>query len=411
MVNRKGGNNKASTKSIWNKLHVGDAEKKIYRIQDDCYYYTTLDTFHKIVENDEIWSTQLRFSNDSEEYNAGYKILHQEFNGIDLKSAHEYYMICFCEKDDLLSQWREYARRGVSLKMDFTGNDGGFFTIVDKNYNSKIENEDVKKQKKLIGEMEKHLKYALPLKVIYANYRKEETGKYSGHIVDDNNDNIPFKKYFSDVKKIFDENPEKDVIQTQRLRELVPLIKNSGFKEELEARLLFSLDIRQQDVCKRFRSEPNLGYQIPYVVLKYGDMNDNLNVCNSIRLGKGIDTGIFEEIKRKLASKHGWTDDMIGKIGMIEDTASIGSMDIYIGQGSNQKVVFEELRRIVKNTNDKDIKIWCDGHWPIRHITVGPSFNQDIVRESIEHYIRSKYWLTFVSVESSNTPYRDNRIK
>lgn len=32
-----------------------------------------------------------------------------------------YFMVCFCEDGDLLSQWRGYAQNGVSIGMDFTG--------------------------------------------------------------------------------------------------------------------------------------------------------------------------------------------------------------------------------------------------------------------------------------------------
>ena len=117
----------------------------------ELYYYTTTDTLRYILENGDIFATNIRYMNDSEEYTNGLEELHALANNDALverwieerrpddiikqeeikalftkekleecKKQQEYYSISFCQKNDLLSQWAIYAREsGVSIKMNF----------------------------------------------------------------------------------------------------------------------------------------------------------------------------------------------------------------------------------------------------------------------------------------------------
>lgn len=63
-----------------------------------------------------------------------------------------------------------------------------------------------------------------------------------------------------------------------------------------------------------------------------------------------------------------------------EDLNDVYNMDaIYIGAGTNQEEIFDEVR--------------------------------SIVAESVSHYIKSKYWMTYVDVRCSKIPYRENRYR
>lgn len=116
----------------------------------ELYYYTTTETLRFILEKGDIFATNIRYMNDSEEYINGvnelWKLIQnqtlvekwlkkQKRNNLTyekLKSLFtkeilddnerdaEFYSISFCQENDLLSQWAIYAREsGVSIKMNF----------------------------------------------------------------------------------------------------------------------------------------------------------------------------------------------------------------------------------------------------------------------------------------------------
>ncbi len=59
-----------------------------------------------------------------------------------------------------------------------------------------------------------------------------------------------------------------------------------------------------------------------------------------------------------------------------------------------------------ENDNFKDIKIFYDGWLPIREVVIGPIKDQLLVKESIEHFLKSKYYYENVEVKLSDIPYR-----
>jgi hypothetical protein len=114
------------------------------------YYYTSTDTMRYILGSGDIYATNIRYMNDSEEYTNGLneiKVLMENeelvqtwinkrgrsdvqisdmkntFTDENLernKANREFYSISFCEKNDLLSQWAIYAKEaGVSIQMEF----------------------------------------------------------------------------------------------------------------------------------------------------------------------------------------------------------------------------------------------------------------------------------------------------
>jgi hypothetical protein len=104
------------------------------------YHYTTADGLKGIVENDELWATSAYYLNDSTEIMYGYQLIDEALeawrkrvNPPELSMAgglvyalqrqfgHDYlkrniitpiYLTCFCEEDNLLSQWRAYGQTG-----------------------------------------------------------------------------------------------------------------------------------------------------------------------------------------------------------------------------------------------------------------------------------------------------------
>lgn len=88
--------------------------------------------------------------------------------------------------------------------------------------------------------------------------------------------------------------------------------------------------------------------------------------------------------------------------GFVEENA------IIISDCKNQERIFTALHDALhEKYGDEAPKIWCEGHLPIRSITVGPNQDSARVRESIEHYCKHKaYWLMDVEIRNSSIPYR-----
>ena len=116
----------------------------------ELFYYTSTDTMRYVLTKGDIFATNIRYMNDSEEYMNGLKELYQlsqqtelvkkwiqekgyhenlldkiqnlfsESNLKDNMRNMEHYSISFCKKNDLLSQWAIYAKEsGVSIRMNF----------------------------------------------------------------------------------------------------------------------------------------------------------------------------------------------------------------------------------------------------------------------------------------------------
>ena len=104
------------------------------------HHYTTADGLKGIIENNQLWATSAYFLNDSAEITYGYGVLKEvlddwlaknprpegsvtlglarglyRFFGEDLLNRNmirPIYLACFCEDDNLLSQWRTYGQSG-----------------------------------------------------------------------------------------------------------------------------------------------------------------------------------------------------------------------------------------------------------------------------------------------------------
>lgn len=112
------------------------------------YHYTDLSGLAGIIETHDLWLTHLRYSNDDEELTLGYRqaaevieVLRRSRRGPDwpkylagvnallLRPAPQgVYICCFCEKDDLLSQWRSYGANGTGASVKLNHDDFGDVT-------------------------------------------------------------------------------------------------------------------------------------------------------------------------------------------------------------------------------------------------------------------------------------------
>ena len=207
----------------------------------ELFYYTSTDTLYYVLSKGDIFATNIRYMNDSEEYINGLQELYElaqkkelvtewikekglnesllsrientftERNLKENRETMEYYSISFCEKNDILSQWAIYAKEsGVSIKMNFEKELYEFST-------KSIEKEQLAKWN------------LLPQKVYYFTYQSMKQ------------DEEQYKRVAYEVLNQLYEESAKDQAEwkNERWRYISTLVKRYDFYQEKEYRLVF----------------------------------------------------------------------------------------------------------------------------------------------------------------------------
>ena len=401
------------------------------------YHYRNFESFWKILESDSFWVTNARFSNDDEEQQFGKNIIENLYNNIgenkikihlnNITDLNENFIVCFCLEDDKLSQWRGYAAEGgVSIGMDF-----GYpvpFVVLKSNVNNEV----------IPDRSNSVLQYVGIDKVVYLN-------------PDDNNDNekLMSKLQLKNIPGLVGDG--QDCINEAYINEIkkcAPYIKHAGFKEENETRLVFRNNQGILNDCIRYKESSTTGIKTPYIVVKMGLQQDDITYCNiricldnsnsesdlaKILLNFFLKNKIYVNVQGchftyshnleyfcqgcTLKKFEGYyTQNRCNKNhdALARYTYALGKDKcIVISQGDNQDKVYSMVKDALSELNDqeiyKGIKVWCEGHLPIRTITVGPCENQKNVIESIRYYCNHKYWLNDVDIIKSNIPFRKSR--
>lgn len=387
---------KSDLKTYWNEQHYFNIPgMQIYTGLDDidekfcnCFHYTSMSTFWNIVQSDLMYATHVRFSNDNEEYKLGQSII-EEVLSHKTKETQDVYMICFCTKRDLLSQWRDYGRGGVCLGMDLTGEE--FYTIQNNNLARGLNEKDNSNKYKIpshgaIEEKEHVYQYAKALKVYYI-------GKNHSGIE---------KKY----KKINKMLTSSEIPKDKYMRTMIPYIKHSGFKEEKEARLIFQ--VSPDDSIYQINYMESSSIKKPYIKVEFGEIAEKQQSVRCI-----IHADHIEEFIDDFNDCVEWIENDCNVIIEKNIVNKHSNGQIIIGCVDKQQEIFERLDVAVSEWNykhpDKIIKIWCKGHIPIREIMVGPCQNREDIKEAIMHYVSNVFWLKYVNVKCTKIPYRDNK--
>lgn len=263
----------------------------------ELYYYTNVETMRYILQDANIYATNLGYMNDAEEYANGVRELREIFNerkekeliteemlqevlGKEITS----YSISFSEARDLLSQWSMYAgESGVSLKMCFCG------TERYRAYPDSNKSKDVKREELLNTGEKSGIQ-----KVYYCTKAAMNENEYKEIADEIWDDAIKRQKHaIQDAEKteIADIDDEYPLLWKQ----MAPFVKRAEFKAEAEHRLVFNM------------AEWERAFRIDY----------------------------------------------------------------------------RNSRNVLKPYLD----IECAGGWPIHEIVVGPGFNQDVVFQSILHFL------------------------
>lgn len=309
------------------------------------YHYTSLPVLFSILENDAIWASGTRFSNDSSE-----EILIRNEGFHDLNYMSDSFIICFSDKADCLSQWRGYCFNGGAA-IEFDVRQPQFYSVLHADYDTSRCFE---------------LEYNAPFPVLYVEQEELSLSR-----------NSLSAQLLKDV--------EAGSYSPWEIEDIVPYFKDDAFVEESEWRLLFGNKRGKLSRCIRFRTLKDEA-KVPYMVVRAGD------------LGKSYSRCVFE-------SKE-YTVDKLNKM------RSSGIIAIRIPQGNDQESVYYKVEKAVNEYNKNEglkgnnkIRIYCEGHLPIRRIIVSPTYNRERTAEKIKRYCWSNYWLRDVEVTFSNIPY------
>jgi hypothetical protein len=224
-------------------------------------HYTSLEGALGIISSGDLWLTDSRYSNDDEELNYGHRLVDAVLDDLDnnaktdpqrqqwlgrlrqqIQAAHgdHVYICCFCEKDNLLSQWRGYAENGGGISIEFDPN--GFTAVA--------------------GAECAHGLMRL-WKVFYDRAQQEK-------IVRDAIE-YPYWPATTDDDRI------RFVVDA--LKFFMPTFKNGDFREEQERRLIFTPNLTAVPKPK-FRTRR--GLLVPYFSLR--ELSDPLGVGTAFTL-------------------------------------------------------------------------------------------------------------------------------
>ncbi|MGJ5816523.1 DUF2971 domain-containing protein [Paludibaculum fermentans] len=119
------------------------------------FHYADLNGLLGIIQNGDLWLTHSRYSNDEEEMARGQRVAMEAVDSalkesklaaskkeyltklqalIAKPSLEGVYICCFCQKDNLLSQWRGYGAMGAGVSIQFDSSKFGDWTGADCPY-------------------------------------------------------------------------------------------------------------------------------------------------------------------------------------------------------------------------------------------------------------------------------------
>lgn len=259
----------------------------------DLTHYTDLAGLKGIIESGELWLSHAAFLNDPQELEHGVdqtrKVLHNllDDNVVEppskarkklikaIEADIEYferpaaYIACFCQRPDILSQWRGYAsRQGVSITFNLSGLRSCFSDL----------NAELLQVAYGMNETKRHLKSAI--------------AKSFPDIVDDI-DYLLGTGTDEEIRRKF-----KDLLAT-----LVPSFKHFGFREEKEWRLV----VRNPPADKiKFRPRGQL--MLPYVELK---SKEKKLPISAVRIGPGVNDAAVEKSVKFFLETRGYDPGLV----------------------------------------------------------------------------------------------------
>lgn len=310
-------------------------EKKEEKRSRKFFHYTSIPVLFNILENDSMWVSNTRFSNDGEEE----KVLEKQ----NIRQS-DNYMACFCDKGDLLSQWRGYCSNG-GASIEFELNSVQTYSILYSDYEKS-------------GKYE--LVYNTPIPVIYVNAFEQ---------------NI---KAALEIMRTICENDNKEI------EKMIPYWKNDKFKEERESRLVFVNADGRFSKCIRFRTLSN-GAKVPYMIIKTGDIGLFSRNCQCFKID-------LEYLKSRKDKEKNY--DIVIPEGNNQEQI-FNEVNEIVNKFNKDEFLDKESY----------VRVYCAGHLPIKKIMLAPTYDRERLMEKVKRFCQSKYWLRNVEVVYSEIPY------
>lgn len=245
--------------TLWDKkwkVINGVVEK--FASKQECHYcdfwhYTSLPVLFDILDGNEFWASNVRFSND---------MMEERILMLDDMDTRDDYIVCFCAEGDMLSQWRGYCHNGgAAIKLYF--NFPQVYSILCRDFD-------------ISGEYEIYENTPLPVVYLESNV----------HVKNLRNE---IQKEIANIKGCLNEIKIEDIL---------PYLKNGCFFEERESRLVFSNINENLSKCIRFRTLKD-GVKVPYIVIRHGVVGKMKGNC-STDVAKFDDDYIEETIDKDL---------------------------------------------------------------------------------------------------------------
>ena len=255
-------------------------------------HYTSLEGAIGIIGGGDLWLTNSRYSNDDEELNYGNRLVDtvlDELEGETTANAprldwlrrlrsqlrdvrgDQVYVCCFCEKDNLLSQWRGYADNGGGVSIEF--DPIGFTAVAGPD-----------------------CAYGL-MRLWKVFYEREQQRKIIRDCVD-----YPYWPVAGEDDRI------RFVVDA--LQFFMPTFKNGDFREEQERRLIFT-PYPATSPKPKFRTRRSL--LVPYFSLRElsnpaGYVSGFKLPIKGVLIGPGLHRALNVESTRMLLAKHDYLD-------------------------------------------------------------------------------------------------------
>jgi len=276
------------------------------------YHYTDGPGLIGILESQSLWATSIDFLNDPNEVSYGTKLIADEIEKMnrsedpyflslsfmmdfvekDRKSNENLftnrYVISFCEKAEVLSQWRAYGKNGTGYCIGFAFEGGtSIGTHPDEILGDHFADYGRPRQILYDGDMQREIMRASMLKI-----QKLATDRLKEYSIDPSSD-FAFRVYSSIGRKI--------------VIELLPLIKKPEFHEEREWRILAHHNPTISNL--RFRTSRNI--VTPYLKTGFyidrgGETLPAEVPVAEILVGQALNYGRAFVGLKHLASSHGY---------------------------------------------------------------------------------------------------------
>lgn len=253
-------------------------------------HYTGIDGAIGIIGGGDLWLTNSRYSNDDEELDYGHGLvdsvleqlltepasdsarlrwLRKLRDKVQAARGDQVYVCCFCETDDLLSQWRGYAENGGGFSIEF--DPAGFTAMAGPDCSQGL---------------------MRLWKVFYDPHQQQEIVRACI--------NYPYWPPVGEDEQI------RFVVDA--LQFFMPTFKNAAFREEQERRLIFTPDQRTT-TSPSFRRRG--GVLVPYFSLRELSSRPGRDLKLSIKgllVGPGPRRLLNVESARLMLAKHGHQD-------------------------------------------------------------------------------------------------------